>query len=107
MQIRTMMMLLMMFLSSCQSAQVLCDISFAKYRCRCRCYDTDTLKQVNENRCKDDWEKYFGGVPEEHPINYEIEMCEGISGFRIEEIATDIIPMVREERAKCQDSKGR
>lgn len=96
-------MLLMMFLTSCQSFQVLCDISFAEMRCRCRCYNTDTLKQAPKERCKDDWKKYYYGIPDEHPVNYRVEMCEGISGIRIEEVAKDIIPMIKDERAACED----
>lgn len=54
-------------------------------------------------KCEKDWKKYFGAEPEVHPVNYDIEACEGISGFRVEEIAKDILPQVREYRAKCED----
>ena len=101
--IRLMMMLLMMFLTSCNSYQILCDISFSENRCRCRCFNTETLKQAKKEKCEKDWDAYFGGLPENHPVNYIEEACEGIGGFRVEEIAKDIIPMIKEERSACQD----
>lgn len=98
-----MMLLLILCLSSCKQFQINCDASFIKDRCRCRCLDTDTLKITNKENCKKDWTKYFYGTPENHPVNYDIMMCEGLSGFRIEEIAKDVIPMIKEERARCED----
>lgn len=97
------MMLLMIFLSSCNSHQLFCDISFEEDRCRCRCLSTESLEIADKEKCEKDWEKYFYGIPEVHPINYEVEACEGIGGFRVEEIAKDIIPMINEERAACED----
>jgi hypothetical protein len=95
----------MMFLVSCNTYQVLCDISFQKNRCRCRCYNLDNLSTVDKFNCKDDWNKYFLGVPNSHPVNYKLNRCEGISGFRVEEVAKDIIPGIREERARCEDRR--
>jgi len=102
--VRLMMILSMMFFVSCGDRyQIGCDISFEKQRCRCRCLDAVTLKETDKKNCKKDWKKYFLGVPEKHPVNYRPSMCEGIMGFRIEEIAKDIIPAIKEERAKCED----
>ena len=97
------MMLLMTFFVSCNSFQILCDTSFVNSRCRCRCISTKTLKETDKINCKKDWDKYFFGTPEDHPIDYNIHMCEGISGFRIEEVAKDIIPDIKKERAFCED----
>lgn len=98
-------MLLMMSLSSCNSYQVLCDTYLGDGRCRCRCLDLDTLKETDKVNCKKDWDKYFNGIPEEHPVNYGLEACDGIAGFKIEEIAKDLIPLIREERATCEDRR--
>lgn len=103
---RLMILLLMMFLTSCQQYQILCDASFAESRCRCRCLNLDTLKTTDKNNCRRDWKKYFYGIPDRHPVNYNVDACEGIAGFRIEEVAKDIIPGIKEERARCED-RGR
>lgn len=100
---RLMTLLLTTFLVSCNSYQILCDVSFAENRCRCRCYNVDKLKTADKNKCEKDWNEYFLGVPNDHPVNYRTSRCEGISGFRIEEIAKDIIPEIKEERARCED----
>lgn len=93
----------MIFLTSCQNYQVFCDISFKFDRCRCSCLNLDTLEISNPKECKDDWEKYFGVIPSEENTNFSIEFCENISGFFLDEIAKDIIPMIKEERRKCDD----
>jgi len=103
--IRLMIVLLTIFLSSCNSYQILCDVSFEESRCRCRCFDTNTLKQTKKENCTKDWNSYFYGVPDEHPFNFRVNKCEGLAGFRIEEIAKDIIPMINEERAACEDGR--
>ena len=49
----------MIFLSSCQAPQfkpeILCDISFVKNRCRCRCVDINSsIKTINPKNCEKD-----------------------------------------------------
>ena len=98
--------LLTTLLSSCNRFQILCDSSFSFERCRCRCYDTESLRITKKQNCKKDWDKYFGGTPEVHPVNYDIMYCDEISGFKTEEVITDIIPDVKEYRAYCEDLGG-
>lgn len=55
----------------------LCDISFQFNRCRCREFDFNTWEALSE--------------PENRPLEY----CEGIAGFHVKDIATDIRPNVK------------
>lgn len=87
---RTMIVLLMIFSSSCKSPVIrdveMCDISFSFNRCRCRMVDLNTLKSKSE------------------PINYDLEYCEGFAGFRLEDIAEEIVPKVKAKVRICEDS---
>ncbi len=68
-----MMMLLMIFIVSCQSIPPSrhCDISFnPKERCRCRCFDYNNLTRLEDKECGDDF----------HSGNFPIEYCDGIGG---------------------------
>ena len=101
-----MILLLMTLLSSCNRFQILCDTSFVYNRCRCRCYDTEKLATVDKKKCKKDWEEYFGSVPDVHPENYDITYCDEVSGFKTEQVLKDIIPSIKEYKAKCEDFGG-
>lgn len=85
---RTMTMLLMIFLVSCVhsiKSQILCDISFEKNRCRCRLYDLEKMEALEE------------------PINHPLIHCEGVSGFFLEDIAKDIKPDIKRNIRYCRD----
>ena len=99
---KIMIMLLMICLSSCKY-HVICDASFVKDRCRCRCINTDTLKEVDKRKCKKEWKKYYDGIPNKHPINYELEACEGLTGAIAEIVTGKIIPEINDERRECED----
>jgi len=85
---KTTMMLSMIFLVSCVNPTIkpkmLCDISFKKDRCRCRMYDLEKLKSITE------------------PQNYDLEYCEGITGFFIEDVAEEILPKVKAKKRTCK-----
>lgn len=67
----------------------LCDISFAKDRCRCRCFSFTDYREVDDENCKwPDDSIFFSG-------DYEIETCEGIAGFFVEEWAREVRPKIR------------
>lgn len=86
--------LLMMFLiNSCNSVQTravcrelrkneilpveMCDMSFKFKRCRCRNFDVNAWKELSE------------------PIDHPLEHCDGIAGFRLEEIALEMRPKIK------------
>lgn len=88
------MMLLTIFLVSCQStyqtkltcAQIkrhqipsveFCDISFEFNRCRCRQFDMNNWEAV--------------GTAQDFPIEY----CEGVAGPKLPDIAVDVRPRVK------------
>lgn len=104
-----MMMLLMIFSASCQNIRplILCDNDIDS-RCRCRCYSINNMKTVRKELCSDHWDRFYlynenlftpferdELVPVEHPINLDIRSCDKISGFRIEDVAQEIIPWGR------------
>jgi hypothetical protein len=86
-------LLLTTFLASCRSVQTqmvcnelrnqqikpveMCDISFKFNRCRCRMFDINSWNALSE--------------AVDHPLNY----CDGIAGFRLEDIATEIRPKIK------------
>ncbi len=105
---KIMMMLSTIFFVSCNKNYVNCDISFKSNddfepRCRCRCINTNTLKETDKWKCEDEFIERFGAVPEDHPISYEVNACEGFSGFHLKTISKEIIPDIKRERAYCED----
>jgi hypothetical protein len=80
-----------------------CDISFDYDRCRCRCFDFNKWVDAPFKSCKefqdvdpseirtvkrDDGSRY-------EAANFPKEYCNGVSGFFLEDIATDIRPNVK------------
>lgn len=63
----------------------LCDISFKFNRCRCRCFNLNNYSTVKPALCGED---FIEG-------NYELEYCEGIAGFYVEDWATEVKPNVK------------
>jgi hypothetical protein len=55
----------------------LCDISFQFNRCRCRTFNFNKWQALDA------------------PVNLPIEACEGMAGFKLEEIATEISPKIK------------
>lgn len=75
--------------SSKLKAMPLCDISFQENRCRCRCFSFSTYETVEDDNCLwPDESQFFSG-------NYELETCEGISGFFVTEWAREVGPKVK------------
>lgn len=67
----------------------LCDISFQFNRCRCRSFDMNHWLALDK------------------PVDHPIEHCEGVAGFRLEQIAVEISPkikaMTRLKENLCED----
>lgn len=100
----TMMLLTILCLSGCRSVNTrlvcaqlethkikpvqACDVSFKFNRCRCRCFDFNSWEKLPWEKC---------GVQEEgsNAIDYELEKCEGISGFYLDVAAVDIRPNIK------------
>ena len=96
------------FLTSCQHFEIMCDIGVTSEfeRCRCRCVNFKTMKRVRPDLCERDWIKYFDFVPKRETQNYPLFRCDGFTGFHAQEYAEDIIPIIKEERRKCKDNEG-
>ena len=74
----------------------LCDISFKFNRCRCRCFNLNNFSNVDDVACG---EGFKSG-------NYDLEYCEGISGFYIEDWALEVKPKVKKlDRIKRDNCK--
>lgn len=98
---RIMIMLLMVLLSSCKvnqkivcsqirsakiKAMPICDISFEKNRCRCRCFNLTEYKIEKDDMCNwSDGSDFKSG-------NYNIQTCEGIAGFFVEKWSSEVGP---------------
>jgi hypothetical protein len=67
----------------------LCDISFQFDRCRCRCFNFNEWETLDLKECKE-----FEGM-EGQVVSRPVEFCEGVAGFFIEDIASDIKPNVK------------
>lgn len=93
-----MMTLLIASLTSCKTAlicaeiqkadikpQVLCDLS--EKRCRCRCYDLETVSTVKDSLCSTSDNVFTSG-------NYPITECYGHAGPHLEAWATEINPKI-------------
>ena len=95
------------FLTSCKNQKLICkeidnakvnpvimyDVSFVFNRCRARCFDVNEWKTLPISNCPrliDDTEDLTA-----ESVNYEIEKCEGVAGFAIEDIAREIRPNVK------------
>ena len=85
---KIMMILLTIFLVSCQAPVikdvVMCDVSFTKDRCRCRVVNLNTLEAISE------------------AVNYDITHCEEIAGFYLNDIAQEIKPKVKAKIRFCE-----
>lgn len=64
--------------------QVACDISFQFDRCRCRCLDIVKIKSLDPSLCDLNWDS--------KTKDFDIETCEGITGFYIDDIIKYIKP---------------
>lgn len=97
------MMLLMIFLISCNAhirPQLLRDISFQFDRCRIRCWDIANQETIPFQMCDDRYQS-------KGAIDFPIEYCDGIAGFKLEVIAEYILPDVKEAIEECQDTSDR
>jgi len=101
MQTRMMMLLIMFLLSSCNTYKVcrriekakfnaapICDISFKFERCRCRCFSLSDYQILPDRQCDNAEGEFQSG-------NFPLKECEGISGFRVSNWASDIQPKTK------------
>lgn len=65
-----------------------CDISLQFNRCRCRCLNPNTWESLNLKDCKE-YEELAGLA-----VNLPIIECDGLVGFFVDDIATEIKPKV-------------
>lgn len=80
-----------------------CDVSFKFNRCRCRCFNMNAWKEEPLKSCPEFSEvqesevrkvkKKSGELYE--AVNYPVDHCEGISGFYLDKIATEVRPNVK------------
>lgn len=77
-----------------------CDLSFQFNRCRCRCFDFDQWQTKELKECPelDEGAMVFldtvdekGKAVRDFPVQY----CEGISGFFLEDMASEFRPKVK------------
>ena len=92
---------LTIFLISCVSPQirpmVLSTIKIKYNSCLKRCYDLNTLKEVEDKLCGADFVKG----------NYDISECDLVSGFGYKETAQEILPWAKETKAFYEDMEKR
>jgi hypothetical protein len=94
---KSIMLLLMIFLSSCRTAIIcqqvesskipfvkLYDVSFKYDRCGVRCFDLNTWATVPLEKCGEN-------LSESLPL----ESCEGIAGFSLSDMAIEIRPKIK------------
>lgn len=67
---------------------VLCDLSVSLNRCRCRCFDFNKWDTIADNKCT--WKN---GVFKSG--DYPLYTCDKISGFFLDDMATEVKPKVR------------
>lgn len=58
-----------------------------------RCYDLMTLEIISENNCGENFKEG----------DYPLEVCDKVSGFFLESIATEIRPWAVETKEYCED----
>jgi hypothetical protein len=106
----SMMLLWMIFLSSCKT-KIICaqinsakikpvmiyDVSFQFNRCRGRCLDVNKWETVPLNQCSGTQEDLGDSV------NFPLESCEGIAGFPFDDIANNIRPNIKKLDAIKED----
>jgi hypothetical protein len=89
--------LLTIFLVSCQHKTtcleiktarirpvITCDISFQFKTCSCRCFNVNDWEKISDKNCKNFTEG-----------DYPLETCDGIAGFFLDDIATEIKPKIK------------
>lgn len=75
------------------------EVSFQFNRCRARCLDPNTWGALPLKQCPEIFPECIKTVNQETPVycedlakNFELTKCEGIAGFFVEDIATEIRP---------------
>lgn len=67
----------------------LCDVKYIaqqdRWRCRCRCFDLDDYKTVDDLKCGENF----------RTDNYPLAVCDGLSGFFPEDWAQEIRPKIK------------
>ena len=112
-------LLMTLCLSSCNSIkpQVNCDLNFQFDRCRCRCYDLNNATTLPAEKCNNPIKSIYVEKPfyvntgNENkdiifiPGNYELRVCDKMTGFFIEPFAKYIKPKIKEKIQYCRDIK--
>ncbi len=80
---------------SCNSLKpiIVKQISFKYNRCRLYCYNPNSLKQIKDKKCG---EEFVSG-------DYNINLCDGILGIDIKIYAEYLKPKIKENIQYCQD----
>jgi hypothetical protein len=68
------------------------DISLQFARCRARCLDPNTWQALELKRCI---AHFPDAKPGEMARNFPLAKCEGLAGFFVEDIATEIRPKMK------------
>lgn len=88
---------LISLLHSCRSPQIkpliLHSVKWEYNSCAKRCYDLNTMKEIDESNCGPNFKKG----------NYDIAECDKISGFKNVDIANPIIPWAKEVKQFYED----
>ena len=66
----------------------ICDLSLQFNRCRCKCFDPNKWLPTDDIYCSHNGESFKSG-------SYPIDYCEGIAGFFLEDIATEVKPKIK------------
>ena len=75
MKVNIILLLTILLISSCNSYTVICDLSFEYSRCRCQCFNLDSLEITSDDKCDDN---FISG-------DYGIYYCENLIGVHPEE----------------------
>lgn len=89
------------FLTGCVCFQVRPQVaylaSFQFKKCQARCLDFKTLNTLHPKECGQDWATDVVDMP--------LEMCDDVIGFKIETVAKEIRPQMKES-FQCAEDKG-
>ena len=122
----TLLLMISFALSSCNAPKIkpliLCDASIKFDRCRCRCYNLNESKSVENEKCGLNSKRYvlkdvdlmtddeisdvWGLLDNEKAeigINFPIERCDQIAGFSLNDWAINIDPWQKEIRQFYKD----
>jgi len=80
---------------------VLYDVSFQFNRCRARCFNANKWITLPINSCPElsayasDYPETFQITKDGETVNLPLEQCEGVSGFYLNDMATELRPKIK------------